>query len=81
MRGSFEIRLPPEGGSILAMVKYEIRQSREIFAKKLNMTNEEIAKYSINKDDLCKIMTPELINSIVDGIWWAEDNGWEEREK
>ena len=36
---------------------------------------------SINKDDLCKIMTPELINDIVDGIWWAEDNGWEEREK
>lgn len=35
----------------------------------------------INKDDLCKIMTPELINDIVDGIWWAEDNGWEEREK
>jgi len=36
---------------------------------------------SINKDDLCKIMTPKLINDIVDGIWWAEDNGWEEREK
>lgn len=36
---------------------------------------------SINKDDLCKIMTPELINDIVDGIWWAEDIGWEEREK
>lgn len=36
---------------------------------------------SINKEELCKIMTPELINDIVDGIWWAEDNGWEEREK
>lgn len=35
---------------------------------------------SINKDDLCKIMTPELINNIVDGIWWAEDNGWSEKE-
>jgi hypothetical protein len=36
---------------------------------------------SINKESLCKIMTPELINDIVDGIWWAEDNGWEERKK
>lgn len=24
---------------------------------------------SINKDDICKIMTPELIKDIVDGIW------------
>lgn len=35
---------------------------------------------SINKDELCKIITPELINDIVDGIWWAEDNGWSEKE-
>lgn len=35
---------------------------------------------SINKDDMCKIMTPKLINDIVDGIWWAEDIGWSEKE-
>lgn len=35
---------------------------------------------SINKDELCKIITPELINDIVNGIWYAEDNGWSEKE-
>lgn len=35
---------------------------------------------SINKKDLCKIVTPKLVNDIVDGLWWAEDNGWTEIE-
>lgn len=35
---------------------------------------------SINKKDLCKIMTPKLVNDIVDALFWAEDIGWSERE-
>lgn len=35
---------------------------------------------TINKRDLCNVVTPKLINDIVDAIWWAEDIGWEETE-
>lgn len=34
----------------------------------------------IDKKDLCKIVTPKLVNNIVGGLFWAEDNGWSERE-
>lgn len=40
------------------------------------VSNSEI----INKKNLCNIVTPELITDLVNAIWYAEDNGWRERE-
>lgn len=34
---------------------------------------------TIKKSELCNIITPKFVNNIVSAIWWAEDNGWEER--
>jgi len=35
---------------------------------------------TIDKKDLCNVVTPELITDLVSAIWYAEDNGWSEKE-
>lgn len=40
------------------------------------VNNSEI----INKKNLCNVVTPDLITDLVNIVWYAEDNGWKERE-
>lgn len=36
---------------------------------------------TINKRDLCKILTPELVTDLVNDVWHTEDSGYIEREE
>lgn len=49
-----------------------------IFIDRDNMSDN---KETINKRDLCNILTPELVTNLVNGAWCREDQGYIEKEE
>ena len=49
-----------------------------IYINRGNMSNN---KETINKTDLCNVLTPELVTNLVNGTWCREDQGYIEREE